>query len=280
MKKIKHAIFLMRLNKPIGIFLLLWPTWWALWLASSGSPAVSIVLIFTLGVILTRSAGCIINDFADRHIDKHVKRTRERPLTSGKISTRAAFILFALLMLSAFILVLFLNKFTIFLAIIGAALILIYPFMKRVTHLPQVGLGVAYAWGVPMAFAAVNNTIPPISGYIFFAAVIWPVMYDTLYAMVDRADDIKIGVKSTAILFGKHDRLIILFLQIIFLLALILIGYEFHLKWPYFAGISAVTILFGYQQWLIKNRQPENCFNAFLNNNWVGLIIFIGILYG
>jgi 4-hydroxybenzoate polyprenyltransferase len=274
----KQYLYLMRLNKPIGIFLLLWPTLWALWLASNGHPAPKIVTIFVLGVIVMRSAGCVINDFADRHVDKFVRRTQSRPLTAGKISARAALILFAILMLCAFLLALFLNRFTLYLAIIGAMLTVVYPFLKRITHLPQLGLGAAFAWGVPMAFAAQNNAIAYRDGCVFLAALIWPVIYDTLYAMVDRVDDLQVGIKSSAILFGNKDRMMIAILQIVFLSLLTMVGYFFALRWYYFAALFVVALLFFYQQCLIRQREPVACFKAFLNNNWVGLIIFIGIL--
>jgi 4-hydroxybenzoate polyprenyltransferase len=276
--KIKHYIFLMRLHKPIGIFLLLWPTLWALWLAGKGHPDIFLVVIFVLGVIVMRSAGCVINDFADRDFDKHVARTKTRPLTSGKISVKEALILFFILMSIAFILVLFLNRFTIMLAFVGAFLASLYPFLKRFTYFPQLGIGVAFAWGVPMAFAAQNNVITLMDWQVFLTAALWPVMYDTVYAMADRLDDLKIGVKSTAILFGKFDRYIVGFLQIILILLLIQMGYLFDLSWRYFVAVLGAALLFGYQQWLIKDRDPDACFKAFLNNNWVGMIIFIGIL--
>lgn len=277
-KNIKNYAVLMRLHKPIGIFLLLWPTLWALWLAGHGHPSISLVIIFVLGVVVMRSAGCVINDLADRHVDKHVARTRERPLASGKITVRAALMLFFILMLIAFGLVLFLNQLTILLSIAGAIFASLYPLLKRITHLPQIGLGIAFAWGVPMAFAAQNNVISVIDWQVFLTAAIWPIMYDTLYAMTDREDDIKIGVKSTAILFGKFDRIIIGFLQIILILLFIQMGYLFHLQWQYFMAVLGVGLLFLYQQWLIKNRNPMACFKAFLNNHWVGMLIFIGII--
>lgn len=276
--KLKQYALLMRLHKPIGIFLLLWPTLWALWLASSGHPSVYIVGIFVLGVVVMRSAGCVINDLADQNVDKFVARTRERPLASGKVNTKDALILFSILMLIAFILVLFLNRFTILLSLVGAILATVYPLLKRVTHLPQLGLGLAFAWGVPMAFAAQNNEVTLITWQVFLTAAVWPFMYDTLYAMTDREDDLKIGVKSTAILFGKFDRMIVAVLQLILILLFIQMGYLFALKWPYFFAILGVGFLFCYQQWLIKNRNPEKCFKAFLNNNWVGMLIFIGII--
>ena len=224
-----------------------------------------------------RSAGCIINDIADREFDKHVERTRERPLASGKISVRAALFLFCILLLAAFLLVLLLNRLTVYLAFAGAALAILYPFMKRFSHLPQLGLGLAFSWGVPMAFAALTNSAPMQAWILFSAAVIWPVIYDTLYAMVDRTDDVKVGVKSTAILFGSCDRLIIAVLQIIFVLLLVYCGFLFKLKTPYFIGLSIASLFFVYQQWLIKDHDRKKCFRAFLNNHWVGMIIFIGI---
>ncbi len=270
----------MRLDKPIGIFLLVWPTVWALWLAGAGKPPLGIVLIFILGVILMRSAGCVVNDMVDRKVDGYVARTRHRPLVTGTVSTQAAMILFVSIMLCAFLLVLLLNKLTIFLAFGAAILAIIYPFLKRFTHLPQVGLGFTFSWGVPMAFAAVTNSVPLFSWVIFFAAVIWSIIYDTLYAMVDREDDIKIGIKSTAILFGKADKGIIGLLQIIFLALLLLIGFFYQLNKLYYTGIVGTVVLFIYQQVLIRKRSPDNCFKAFLNNHWVGCVIYIGIVLG
>lgn len=275
---IKQYINLMRLNKPIGILLLLWPTLWALWLASDGKPHLSIVIIFILGVVLMRSAGCIINDYADRNFDQHVQRTRERPLVTGKVTVKAALTLFSILISCAFLLVLLLNRLTILLAFVGAALAIVYPFLKRFTNLPQVGLSLAYSWGVPMAFAAETNSISFSAWILFFTAILWPMIFDTFYAMVDRADDMKIGIKSTAILFGKWDKLIIAILQILFLLSLILVGYLFNLNKFYFLSLFIAAILFLYQQVLIKDRYREQCFKAFLNNHWVGLIVFVGIV--
>lgn len=275
---IKQYVFLMRLHKPIGIFLLLWPTLWALWLAGLGHPNPFIVMIFILGVIVMRSAGCVINDVADRQVDQFVTRTRLRPLAAGKVSLHEALILFLVLMLIALALVLFLNSFTILLAFVGAFLASIYPLLKRVTHLPQLGLGIAFAWGVPMAFAAENNVITANDWQVFLTAAVWPFMYDTLYAMTDRDDDLKIGVKSTAILFGRWDKFIVGLLQVILILLFIQMGYLFKLKWHYYVAVFAAGLLFCYQQWLIKDRDGNACFKAFLNNNWVGMIIFIGIL--
>jgi 4-hydroxybenzoate polyprenyltransferase len=273
----KQYVYLVRLNKPIGILLLLWPTLWALWLASDGKPEYRIVCIFVLGVFLTRSAGCIINDFADRKWDAHVERTRERPLATGKIKPRAALLLFGVLCLLAFLLVLMLNRLTVMLAFVGVGLMVFYPFMKRFTHLPQLGLGLAYAWGVPMAFAAQTNAVPLQAWLVFLAAAVWPVIYDTMYAMVDRSDDVKVGIKSTAILFGKYDRMMIGLLQLIFLGLLVQVGNVFKLNWPYFLSLAIVAILFVYQFWLIKDNDRKQCFKAFLNNHWVGLGVFLGV---
>jgi 4-hydroxybenzoate polyprenyltransferase len=274
---LKNYAYLMRLHKPIGIFLLLWPTLWALWLAGEGKPDVFIVAVFVAGVIIMRSAGCIINDFADRHLDLWVERTCDRVLTSGKVSVQAALGLFAGLMVLAFGLVLTLNRLTVLLAIVGAVLTVVYPFLKRVTHLPQIGLGLAFAFGVPMAFAAELNQVPWRGWVLFLAAVIWPVIYDTYYARVDREDDVKIGIKSTAILFGKWDRFMVGLLQTFFLLLLVLNGSLFHLNFYYFVSLFCVVILFVYQQWITSVQRKENYFRAFLNNNWVGLVIFLGI---
>jgi 4-hydroxybenzoate polyprenyltransferase len=275
---LKPYIHLLRLDKPIGILLLLWPTLWALWLASDGKPNKLILSVFIAGVILMRSAGCVINDLADRHFDGHVKRTKERPLATGKITSKQALLVFFGLALCAFFLVLFLNAFTIFLAILGMLLTISYPFLKRITHLPQLGLGVAFSWGVLMAFAAEKNFLPATAWLVFLAALVWPVIYDTMYAMVDRQDDIKIGIKSTAILFGKHDKLFIGFLQMLFLLLMSMVGFVFELTIFYYASLVIVASCFVYQQWLIKTRRPEDCLRAFLHNQWVGVSIIIGII--
>ncbi len=278
-ERLLRYAYLIRLNKPIGILLLLWPTLWALWLATAGSPDTTILVVFIAGVILMRSAGCILNDLADRQFDGHVRRTRERPLASGKVTPKEAWLLAGILSCCAFLLVLiFCNRLTIVLAIVGAGLALIYPLLKRVTYLPQVGLGVAFSWGVPMAFAAEVGEIDISGWFVFLTAVIWPIIYDTMYAMVDKEDDVQIGVKSTAILFADMDRLIIGLLQTLFVVMLIIIGLMFMLTQIYFAAIMITGILFIYQQWLIKDRVSDKCFRAFLNNNWVGLVIFAGIL--
>lgn len=268
---------LLRLDRPIGIFLLLWPTWWALWIAGNGHPSLQNVLVFTAGVVLMRSAGCAINDFADRDFDRQVARTRNRPLASGLLTTRDALALFGVLVLCAFVLVLFLNLYTILLSVGALALASIYPFMKRYTHLPQVVLGAAFSWAVPMAFAAEQEAVPLVAWLLFFANLAWTVAYDTWYAMTDRADDLKAGVKSTAILFGRHDLLIIGLLQGLTLGLLALVGYLAGLGWPYWCALIVAAGLFGYQHRIARQREPAACFRAFLHNNWVGMVVFIGI---
>lgn len=277
-QQLKQYAYLMRLNKPIGILLLLWPTLWALWLANHGTPSPKLLFIFIAGVILMRSAGCVVNDFADRHVDGHVARTKHRPLATGQVSVTEAIILAGLLGLMAFLLVLTCNTLTILLAFVGAALAIIYPFLKRITHLPQFGLGLAFSWGVPMAFAASTGRVDLSAWLLFFTCVLWPVIYDTLYAMVDRNDDLTIGVKSTAILFNEMDKLIIVLLQCLFLVAMVMVGLMFNLRAIYYASLIIAAILFLYQQWLIKDRTPMLCFRAFLNNNWVGCVVFLGIV--
>lgn len=273
----KQYIYLMRLHKPIGILLLLWPTCWALWLAANGMPELPILFIFVAGVILMRSAGCVINDIFDRNFDKHVARTRERPLATGAVSVKHALLLAALLAFSAFLLVLYCNLLTILLACAGALFAIVYPLLKRITHLPQLGLGVAFGWGVPMAFAAVTGEVPASAWLVFAAAVLWPVIYDTMYAMADRADDVKIGVKSSAILFGKYDVAIITGLMIVFLGLLVMIGQVFNLQHRYYLALVIAAGLFARQLWMIRQRDPALCFRAFLQNNGVGLVIFLGI---
>lgn len=268
---------LIRFDRPIGSFLLLWPTWWGLWLAAGGPPTAKNLLVFTAGVFLMRSAGCVVNDFADRHIDRHVERTRERPLTRGEITPREALVFAAILALLAFGLVLLTNPLTVWLSVAGLALACIYPFMKRVTHLPQFGLGLAFSWGIPMAFAAERGMVLAAAWLPFLAAVLWSVVYDTFYAMVDRDDDLRIGVRSTAILFGGADRAITAVLQLLVLLLLVLTGVTFGLGVVYAASLAACGLLFGWQQWLLRNRSREGCFRAFINNNLVGLLVFVGI---
>lgn len=270
---------LTRLNKPIGIFILLWPALWAVWLASDGSPDPLLLTVFCLGTVLMRSAGCVINDYADRDFDPHVERTRLRPIAAGKVAPKEALALFVLLSLSAFGLVLLLNRYTIMLSFIGAFLAASYPFMKRYTHLPQAYLGMAFGWAVPMAFAAQQNQIPPVAWILYLAVMLWALVYDTMYAMVDKADDLKIGIKSTAILFGEYDRHILAVLQLIILGLLILAGLMKNLAWPYFIGLTVAAGFSVYQLWLIFNRDRQRCFKAFLNNNWFGLAVFAGIFF-
>jgi 4-hydroxybenzoate polyprenyltransferase len=268
---------LARLDKPIGIYLVLWPTLWALWFAAEGLPSLDVLAIFILGSVFMRSAGCVINDFADRKIDGHVNRTKERPLVTGRISAKQALIFFAVLCLLSFFLVLLTNELTIYLSLGALALASAYPFMKRYTYLPQVVLGAAFAWSVPMAYAAQVNELPNHIWLIYLATVLWTVAYDTMYAMVDRDDDIKIGVKSTAILFGSADRAIIAFLQVLVILTLMMLGDQLKMGQFYLLSIVVVAVLFVYQQHLIRHRDRDLCFKAFLNNNWVGMVVFIGL---
>ena len=268
---------LMRLDKPIGIYLLLWPTLWALFLAADGLPRLDLLIIFVLGVTLMRSAGCVINDYADRKIDKLIQRTQHRPITSGEISTQSALVLFFTLMLIAFGLVLMTNILTIQLAVIAGVLATLYPFTKRWTHLPQFVLGLAFAMSVPMAFAASNNNVSDAAWWVFLATVIWTVIYDTMYAMADREEDLHIGVKSTAVLFAKYDKLIIGILQISLLLVLIKISEIFNLTVFYDISLILIAFLMIYHQYLIKNREKNACIRAFLHNNFIGMVVFAGI---
>lgn len=278
--KIPAYLRLMRLHKPVGILLFVWPPLWALWVAGQGSPQIKNIIIFVLGAIIMRSAGCIINDIADRKFDKYVKRTALRPLTSGELSLREAVILFSILLVIALILVLQLNIFSIELAVITLILSCIYPFTKRWISCPQLFLGLAVATSVPMAYAAEINHLTLTCGLIYLIALIWPVMYDTQYAMVDREDDLKIKIKSTAILFGKYDILIISLLQIIILILLIILGLILKAGLAYFfISVFGSAALFLYQYYLISDRNPERCFKAFLNNQWVGVVILLGIVF-
>ncbi|MHB8424179.1 MAG: 4-hydroxybenzoate octaprenyltransferase [Gammaproteobacteria bacterium] len=269
---------LMRLHRPIGSFLLLWPTLWALWLASDGHPTPKLFTIFVVGVFVMRSAGCIMNDFADRNFDPHVMRTRERPLATREVNVWEAMALFVILCLVALGLVLLLNRLTLELALIGLALVISYPFMKRYTYLPQPYLGLAFGWGIPMAYAAVTNQVSQVAWLIFIANILWATAYDTMYAMVDRPDDIKIGVKSTAILFGELDRLIIGILQVLLLADLMLVGYRTGMSMVYYLGLLCALLFAVYQQVLIRRRDRQRCFQAFMNNNWLGAAVFAGIL--
>ncbi len=276
--KLREYALLMRMDRPIGSFLLLWPTLWALWMAGNGHPRPWIVLIFVAGVFLMRSAGCVINDIADRDIDPYVARTRDRPLAAGRVSAREALGLFLLLLFVALALVLQLNRLTILFALIGAALAASYPFFKRFTHLPQFVLGFAFSWGIPMAFAAHQGQVPAVAWVLMLANLAWVVAYDTMYAMADREDDLKIGVKSTAILFGRHDRRIIAVLQIIALVSLVVAGMLTARGVYYYGGIALAALFSAFQQVLISGRQPADCFRAFLNNTWFGAAVFGGLL--
>ena len=275
--RLEQYILLTRLNRPIGSLLLLWPTLWALWIAARGWPDPFVLFVFVIGVFVMRSAGCAINDFADRNIDPHVARTNQRPLATGRVTSKEALAVFAALTLMAFILVLFMNKLTIYMSFVGIALAASYPFMKRYHYMPQIHLGAAFGWAAPMAFTAQANEITAVTWLIFMATVLWATAYDTMYAMADREDDIKIGVKSTAILFGEADKLIIGMLQALLLLNLILIGTSAELGLFYFLGLAAASGFSVYQQYLIKDRDPIKCFHAFLNNNWFGFCVFVGI---
>lgn len=269
---------LARLDKPIGTLLLLWPTLWAIWIAGDGSPSWWLLVVFIVGVFSMRSAGCVINDYADRHIDGHVKRTVGRPLVTRELSERQAIGFFALLVGISFLLVLTTNKLTISLSVAGLGWAALYPFMKRYTHLPQLFLGIAFSWAIPMAFAAQSNSLPLGLWLLFAANLTWTIAYDTMYAMVDRDDDLQIGVKSTAILFGRRDKLIIGILQLLTLILLVAVGQTFVLgTWFYWSLLGAAG-LFLYQQRLIRDRERDACFRAFLNNNYVGMLVFVGIV--
>ncbi len=268
---------LMRLDRPIGILLLLWPTLWALWIAGAGWPSLQVLLVFVAGVVLMRSAGCVINDYADRGFDPHVERTSNRPIAAGRVTPREALVVFTLLCLLAFALVLSMNRLTVLLSVPAVLLAATYPFVKRYTYLPQFYLGAAFGWAVPMAFTAQTETIPTVAWLLFLATLLWAVAYDTMYAMVDREDDLKIGVKSTAILFGNLDRTMIGVFQVLVLADLVLIGGLLGLGLYFYLGLLAATGLAIYQQHLIKDRKLSRCFKAFLNNNWFGAAVFAGI---
>ena len=278
-RRLVDYALLARLDRPIGIWLLLWPVLWALWIAGAGRPSPHVLIVFALGVFAMRAAGCVINDLVDRDIDPRIRRTRRRPLAARRLTPHEALLLFTLLSAAALWLVLQLDAFTFRLSLIGAALTVSYPFVKRFFPLPQLYLGVSFGgWGVPMAFAAQIGQVPRIAWVIFMAAVVWAVIYDTLYAMVDREDDLKIGVRSTAIAFADMDRMMIGILQLLMLAALALVGRTLHFGTWYFGGLGVAAVTFAYQQWLIRNRDPEGCQQAFLNNNYTGIAIFAGIL--
>ena len=275
--RLEQYAYLIRLDKPIGTLLLLWPTLWALWIAAHGWPDPLVLFVFVAGVFLMRSAGCAINDFADRKFDAHVERTKSRPLAAGKISIKEALSVFSVLSLSAFLLVLMMNQLTIYMSFVGIALAASYPFMKRYHYMPQVHLGAAFGWAAPMAFTAQANEITPVTWLLFMATILWATAYDTMYAMADIKDDLKIGLKSTAILFGEADKLIIGIFQALLIINLIFIGQQSELGLFYYLSLLIGTGFMIYQQYLIKDRDPQLCFRAFLNNNWFGLVIFLGV---
>jgi 4-hydroxybenzoate polyprenyltransferase len=277
-EKLYHYALLMRMNRPIGVYLLLWPTVWALWIAGEGNPDTWVTLVFVAGVVLMRSAGCVINDYADRDFDPHVSRTRNRPIAAGNVKPGEALLLFMMLCLIAFTLVLTMNQLTVWLSVGGVLLAAIYPFMKRYTYLPQVFLGLAFGWAIPMAFAAQTGEIPIIAWLLLTATVLWATAYDSMYAMVDIEDDLKIGVKSTAILFGDADRIVIGSMQVIFLITMVIVGNKLDLGFYYYCGLLVAALLVVYQQFLIRDRDPEGCFKAFLNNHWFGAVIFAGLV--
>lgn len=277
-QKFPHFVALTRLNRPIGIYLLLWPMLWALWFAAKGIPQIDVLLIFIVGTVLTRSAGCAINDYADRDFDAHVTRTQDRPLATGALSSKEALAAAAILMLLALLLVLLTNTLTIQLSVVAVLLAVLYPFAKRFTHLPQVILGAAFGFAVPMAFAAQTNTLPALAWWLYLGAILWAVAYDTLYAIADRTDDLKIGIKSSAILFGRFDLTIVAIIQTIVITILAIIGWENGRGIVYFAGLLAAIGFVVYQLWLAKEREPKRCVQAFLNNNWLGMTVFIALV--
>src|SRR5689334_6212114 len=278
-RRIEEYWLLARFNRPIGTWLLLWPALWSLWIAGDGQPQQKVLIVFVLGVVVMRAAGCVINDFADRDIDPHVRRTRDRPLAARRISPVEALVFFGVLLAVALYLVTFLDLLTIELAFGGAALTVSYPFVKRIFPMPQLYLGISFGgWSVLMAFAAESGKLPRVAWVMYIAAIIWAAIYDTIYAMIDREDDLKIGVKSSAILFADMDKTIIFAMQAMMIWALVLAGQNMHFGEWYYAGLIAAGLLFLYQQWLIRNREPAGCLRAFMNNQYVGTVIFIGIL--
>jgi 4-hydroxybenzoate polyprenyltransferase len=278
-RRVTEYARLMRLDRPVGTWLLLWPALWALWIAGAGRPRPQVLLVFVLGVVVMRAAGCVINDFTDRDIDPHVQRTRDRPLAARRVSPFEALLLFALLLAVALYLVTRLDLLTVKLACIGALLTVSYPLFKRFFPMPQLYLGISFGgWSVPMAFAAQTGALPRVAWVLYIAAVVWASMYDTIYAMIDREDDLKIGVKSSAILFADMDRLLIGVMQVMMLGALVLVGRNLQFGRPYQAGLAAAGVLFLWQQWLIRKREPAACLRAFLNNQYVGLVVFVGIM--
>lgn len=277
--RLREYALLMRLHRPIGILLLAWPTLWGLWLSAHGQPALFTLAVFTLGVVVTRSAGCVINDYADRNFDPYVERTRDRPLAAGRVTASEALTLFFTLSLVALLLVLQLNRFAVMLSVPAIVLAASYPFLKRYTHLPQFYLGAAFGWPILMAFAAQTNALPPVAFVMFVANVFWAVAYDTEYSMVDRGDDIRIGVKSTAILFGSYDRLMVGVSHALALALLVLVGLLSALGPVYYLGLVAAAGFALYQQYLMRERERDECFRAFLNNNWFGAMVFAGLFF-
>ena len=278
MERLVQYALLARMHQPIGTLLLLWPTLWALWIAGAGEPDPAVVVVFVAGVFVMRSAGCVINDFADREVDPHVRRTMNRPIASGKVTPREALGVFAALCLVALGLVLTLNRLAVMYSFAAVALAASYPFMKRWTYLPQVHLGVAFGWGIPMAFAALTDAVPALAWLLLTGVVAWAIAYDTMYAMVDREDDLRVGVKSSAILFGGADRFFVGASQVAVLAVLVLAGRQAGLGVFHDAATALSALLFLYQQHLIRDREPAACFKAFLNNNWVGALVFAGVV--
>jgi 4-hydroxybenzoate polyprenyltransferase len=278
MERIMQYWLLARFDRPIGILILLWPALWALWVASDGRPDLLVLTVICLGVVLMRAAGCVINDYADRDFDPHVERTSQRPIAAGKVTPKEALIVFIVLCLCAFGLVLLLNIYTIMLSFIAAFLAASYPFMKRYTYLPQAYLGIAFGWAVPMSFSAQINSIPAVAWVMYLAVVLWALVYDTMYAMVDKDDDLKIGIKSTAILFGDYDRHIMAILQLLIIGLLLTLGQMKQLSWSYYGGVLVAAGFSVYQQKLIYHREKAQCFKAFLNNNWFGVAVFVGLV--
>lgn len=278
--KARDYLVLVRMDRPVGALLLLWPTWWALWLSAGDFPPWQPFLIFTAGVFLMRSAGCAINDYADRNLDPQVQRTAGRPLAAGRVRPSEALLIFVILSLVSFLLVLaFTNVLTIELSFVGAALAALYPFSKRYTSLPQVVLGAAFGWGIPMSFAAITNSVPPLAWLLFLGNVLFSTIYDTEYAMVDREDDIRAGARSTAILFGDADLPILGVLMATFVLCMVFVGTNAHLKWPHWLALAITSGLFAWQLWTMRDRSRAHCFTAFRNNNWVGCVLWAGILF-
>lgn len=276
--RIQQYALLMRIDRPIGTLLLLWPSLWGLWIAAQGRPQSWILLVFLSGVFLMRSAGCVINDYADREFDPFVARTRDRPIAAGRVSAKEALFLFIALCTVALVLVMTLNRFTIALSIVGAAMATVYPFTKRYIYHPQFILGIAFSWGIPMAFAAQTNDVPSIAWWLVTANIFWVLAYDTIYAMVDRADDLRIGVKSTAILFGRYDRTFIAIFQVLTVVILVHVGNHLNLDAYYYGGLIIASGFAVYQQILIRAREEASCFRAFLNNAWFGAAVFTGLV--